>query len=126
MICSPFSENPRSASSFNQENPIQQSTFRANRKENAPPPPIRSRDRDNDQNASRRAGTKAGPMTTTSTSPIPQRTTRTNEDRVGAPPTRNRTSDKSSSPAKQEERQTGGNTATQAQSPWDRPVAQSS
>jgi hypothetical protein len=64
-------------SSFN-ENPIQQPSLRSNRTEN--PTPLRSRERENEQNLSRRSGNKPGPMTTTSTSPIPQRSTRINED----------------------------------------------
>jgi hypothetical protein len=58
-------------------------------------------------------------MGTTSTSPIPQRSTRTNEDTTQ----RNRNLDKndykSSLTSKQEERQSGGNTGIQEQSPWN-------
>jgi hypothetical protein len=102
------------------ENPIQQSnqsSLRSNRTENVAP--IRSRERDNEQNASRRSGTKVGPMTTTSTSPIPQRSTRPKED-AEQQVTATRNFDKSSSTGKQEE------TGIQEQSPWDRAVKRSS
>jgi hypothetical protein len=85
--------------------------------ENAPP----SRPRDPEQNASRRSESKPGPMSPTSTSPIPQRSTKTNVDQQ--PP---RASDQSSSGNKQEERKTGGNTGIQEQSPWDRSSKRSS
>ncbi len=97
-----------------------QSSLRSNRAENATPP--RPRERETEQNVSRHSGPKVGPMTTTSTSPIPQRSTRTNEN-AGQPSTPTRTSDKLSSTSKQEERQTRGNTE---QNPWDRAVRRSS
>ncbi|CAF2463636.1 unnamed protein product [Rotaria sp. Silwood2] len=61
---SSFNEN------FRQENFIQQTNQSSSR----------SREREKEQNISRRSGTKVGTMETTSTSPIPQYSTRTNTD----------------------------------------------
>ncbi len=84
---SSFNENNRSSSSFNeyfrQGNPSQQSnqsSLRSNRIENAAS--LGTRERENEQNVSRRSGNKPGPMETTSTSPIPQRSTQINEDSI--------------------------------------------
>jgi len=115
-----LNEYSRQDNSLQQSN---QSSLRSNRGENTTP--LRSRDRENEQNVSRRSGDKPGPMATTSTSPIPQRSTRTNEDTT-QPPRRNRSVDRSSSTGKQEERQTGGNTGIQEQSPWNQGDGKSS
>ncbi|CAF4754376.1 unnamed protein product [Rotaria sp. Silwood1] len=66
---------------FRQDNRIEQSNLssaRVNQSDSTTS--SRLRERENDSNTSRRSGTKVGTMETTSTSPIPQRSTRTNED----------------------------------------------
>ena len=114
------SKNFRSQNTFN-ENRIQQSnqsSSRFNRTDSAPS--VRSRE----QNASRQSGAKVDLMKTTSTSPIPQRSTqfgRSNEDNISSTRSNwksNKNDDQSSAAGKREERQTGGNTGVQEQSPW--------
>ena len=63
-------------------------------------------------------------METTSTSPIPQRSSRTNEDNLQQ--TRRTNDDRSSSASKRDERLTGGNTGIQQQSPWSQDGGRSS
>ena len=108
-----------------QENPIQQSnqsspsSLRFNRTDSGA-----SRERGNEQNLSRRSETKLGLMETTSTSPIPQRSSRANEDNQQQ--TRRKNDDRSSSAGKRDERLTGGNTGIQQQSPWNQDGGRSS
>ncbi|CAF1278704.1 unnamed protein product [Adineta steineri] len=92
-----------------QENSGQQ-TSRLNRNDNTN---LRARD----QNTSKRNETKPGLMETTSTSPIPQRSKQLTEDNKQQ--TRRKTDDQSSTFSKRDEKQSGGNTGVQQQSPWD-------
>lgn len=121
LLCSSFSDNTRSPPPPRKENFPQQinpSSIRSNREEQTRAP-IRSSAPE--QSASRRNEPKVNPMTTTSASPIPQRSTEKPETSPRQPP-RNR----SSSTAKQELRQSGANTGTEQSSPWDQPVTKSS
>jgi hypothetical protein len=126
FIFSSFNENNRSSSSsfneyFRQGNPSQQSnqsSLRSNRIENTAS--LGVRERQNEQNVSRRSGNKPGPIETTSTSPIPQRSKQVNEDNIQQQQKRNRNFDQSTS--KREERQSG----IQEQSPWNQGDSKSS
>jgi len=120
FIFSSFNENNRSSSSFNeyfrQGNPSQQSnqsSLRSNRIENTGS--LGVRERQNEQNVSRRSGNKPGPIETTSISPIPQRSKQINEDNIQQQQQQKRNRNFDQSTSKREERQSG----IQEQSPWD-------